>query len=66
VASCAVKSKQRSEIEGEADKMKGRHIWGTLTKTQRDVLCEFLNRFIDICPDADNKIDPADRKRMPE
>jgi hypothetical protein len=25
---------------------------------------EFLNRFIDICPDVDNKIDPADKKRI--
>ena len=39
-------------------------IWGTLTKTQHEVLREFLNRFIDICPDADNKIDPADKKRI--
>jgi len=38
-------------------------IWGTLTKTQHEVLREFLNRFIDICPDADNKIDPADKKQ---
>jgi hypothetical protein len=44
--------------------MKERRIWGTLTKTQHEVLCEFLNRFIDICPDSDNKIDPADRKRI--
>ena len=40
------------------------HIWGTLTKKQVEVLREFLQRFIDICPDADNKIDPADRKRI--
>jgi hypothetical protein len=39
-------------------------IWGTLTKKQVEVLREFLQRFIDICPDADNKIDPADRKRI--
>jgi hypothetical protein len=39
-------------------------IWGTLTKTQHEVLREFLNPFIDICPDADNKIDPADKKRI--
>ena len=38
--------------------------WGTLTKTQHEVLREFLNRFIDICPDADNRIDPADKKRI--
>lgn len=40
------------------------NIWGTLTKDQVEVLREFLNRFIDICPDADNKIDPADKKRI--
>ena len=40
------------------------NIWGTLTKKQVEVLREFLNRFIDICPDADNKIDPADKKRI--
>jgi hypothetical protein len=39
-------------------------VWGTLTKKQVEVLREFLNRFIDICPDADNKIDPADKKRI--
>ena len=39
-------------------------IWGTLTKTQHEVLREILNRFIHICPDADNKIDPADKKRI--
>jgi hypothetical protein len=44
--------------------MKERRIWGTLTKTQHEVLCEFLNRFIDICPDADNKTDPVDRQRI--
>jgi len=27
-------------------------------------LREFLNRFVDICPDADNKIDPADKRRI--
>jgi len=37
---------------------------GTLTQKEIEVLREFLNRFIDICPDADNKIDPADRKRI--
>jgi hypothetical protein len=37
--------------------------WGTLTRKQVEVLREFLNRFIDICPDADNKIDQADKKR---
>jgi hypothetical protein len=39
-------------------------IWGTLTKTQHEVLREFLNRFVHICPDADNKIDPANKKRI--
>jgi hypothetical protein len=39
-------------------------VWGTLTKQQVEVLREFLQRFIDICPDADNKIDPADKKRI--
>jgi hypothetical protein len=39
-------------------------VWGTLTKKQVEVLREFLNRFIDICPDADNRIDPSDRKRI--
>jgi len=39
-------------------------IWGTLTKKQVEVLRDFLQRFIDICPDADNKIDQADRKRI--
>jgi len=37
---------------------------GTLTKSQHEVLREFLDRFIDICPDADNKIDLADTKRI--
>ena len=39
-------------------------IWGKLTKKQVEVLREFLQRFIDVCPDADNKIDPADKKRI--
>lgn len=39
-------------------------IWGTLTKTQHEVLREFVQRFIDICPDAENKTDPADKKRI--
>ena len=39
-------------------------IWSTLTKTEHEDLREFLNRFIYICPDADNKIDPADKKRV--
>jgi len=38
--------------------------WGTLTKKHIEVLREFLQRFVDICPDADNKIDPADKKRI--
>jgi len=37
--------------------------WGRLTKKEVEILREFLQRFIDICPDTDNKIDPADRKR---
>jgi hypothetical protein len=52
------------EIEGGADAMNERRIWGTLTKTQHEVLCEFLYHLIDICPDTDNKIDPADTKRI--
>jgi hypothetical protein len=39
-------------------------IFGTLTKKEAEVLREFLRWFIQICPDADNKIDPADRKRI--
>ena len=38
--------------------------WGTLTKKEIEVLREFVQRFIDICPDAENKLDPADRKRI--
>jgi hypothetical protein len=38
--------------------------FGTLTKKEAEVPREFLHRFIQICPDADNKIDPADRKRI--
>jgi hypothetical protein len=38
--------------------------WGTPTNKQVEVLREFLNRFVDICPDADKTIDPADRKRI--
>jgi hypothetical protein len=38
--------------------------FGMLTKREAEVLREFLQRFIAICPDADNKIDPADRKRV--
>jgi len=39
-------------------------IWGTLNLTEVEVLREFLNRFISVCPDADNKIDAADKKRI--
>ena len=39
-------------------------IFGTLTEKEAEVLREFLQRFIQICPDADNKIEPADRKRI--
>jgi hypothetical protein len=39
-------------------------IFGTLTKKEAEVLREFLQRLIEICPDADNKVDPADRKRI--
>ena len=39
-------------------------IWGTLTKKQIEVLREFPQRFIDICLDTDNKINPADKKRI--
>jgi len=39
-------------------------VWGTLMKKQVEVLREFLNRFIAICPDADNEIDPADKRRI--
>jgi hypothetical protein len=38
--------------------------FGMLTKKEAEVLREFLQRFIQICPDADNKIDPADKKRI--
>ncbi len=38
--------------------------WDILTKKEVEVLREILQRFIDICPDADNKIDPADKKRI--
>ena len=44
--------------------MANTRIWGTLTKKQVEVLREFLNCFIHICPVADNKIDPADKKRI--
>jgi hypothetical protein len=39
-------------------------ILGALTKKEAEVLREFLQRFIQICPIADNKIDPPDRKRI--
>jgi hypothetical protein len=38
--------------------------FGMLTKREAEVLGEFLQRFIEVCPDADNNIDPADRKRI--
>jgi hypothetical protein len=38
--------------------------WGTITKAQHAALAEFLARFVVICPDADNRIDPADKKRI--
>jgi hypothetical protein len=41
-----------------------KQVWGTLTIEEVETLREFLERFIDVCPDADNKIDPADRKRI--
>jgi hypothetical protein len=44
--------------------MANSRIFGTLTKKEAEVLREFLKRFIEVCPDADNKIDPADRKRI--
>jgi hypothetical protein len=37
---------------------------GTLTQKEVEVLRELLNRFISICPDANNKINPADAKRI--
>ena len=43
-----------------------RQIWGTLTRGQLETLRDFLVRFVMICPDVDNKIDPADRKRIRE
>jgi hypothetical protein len=39
-------------------------IFGTLSKKETEVLREFLQRFIQICLDADNKIDPADNRRI--
>lgn len=41
-----------------------RREWGTLTVREVTILREFLDRFISICPDADNNIDPADRERI--
>ena len=38
--------------------------FGMLAKREAEVLREFLQRFITICPDDDGKIDPADRKRI--
>ena len=39
-------------------------IFGTLTKREAEVLREFVQRFIVICPDDDGKLDPADKKRI--
>lgn len=44
--------------------MTNTRIWGTLTKTQHKVLCEFLKRFMNISPDIDNNVDSADKKRI--
>lgn len=33
-----------------------------LTKREAEVLRELLQRFIEVCPDADNRIDSAERK----
>jgi hypothetical protein len=44
--------------------MANTRIGGTLTKRQVETLREFLQRFIEVCPDADNNIDPADKKRI--
>lgn len=38
--------------------------WGTLTKQEAAILRELLDRFIAVCPDADNHTDPADLKRI--
>jgi hypothetical protein len=38
--------------------------WGTMTNTHHKILREFLQRFIGICPDADNEINPSDKKRI--
>lgn len=35
-----------------------------MTKKQHEVLREFVERFEAICADADNRIDPADGKRV--
>jgi hypothetical protein len=43
-----------------------RQIWGTLTLDQIMTLRELLVRFAMVCPPADGKIDPADRKRIRE
>jgi hypothetical protein len=40
------------------------NIWGALTKKEVEILREFLDRFTAVCPDSDNKIDPADKKRI--
>jgi hypothetical protein len=35
-----------------------------MSNTAPGLLREVSNRFIDNCPDADNKIDPVDKKRV--
>jgi hypothetical protein len=39
-------------------------IWGTLTKAQHVTLCEFLFRFMQVCTDVNNTVDPADKRRI--
>ena len=43
----------RSGVKGL--NMADTRVWGTLTKKQVEVLREFLNRFIAVCPDADTR-----------
>lgn len=38
--------------------------WGALSRREAEVLPEFLQRFITICPDDGGKTDPADKKRI--
>ena len=42
--------------------MANSRIFGTLTKKEAEVLREFLQRFIAICPEDDGEIDLTDRK----